>query len=1132
MKPIRLTIQGLQSYREEQTIDFSRLAEAGVFGIFGPTGSGKSTILDAVTLAMYGSVERAGNSIQGIMNAQEDTLSVAFAFQLADGAGRRTYRVERTYRRKADGTVEQRMARLAEETPDGVIVMADKAGDVNDGVVSLIGLSMTDFTRAVVLPQGKFSEFLSLKGKDRRAMLERLFRLERYGDELAARLRSRLNRAEADAREAAAELAGLGDASPEALAAAEAAYGAAAAEEARLAAALAAAEAAHAEAARVREALAEAAAAAAELAALAARRPEIEALEARLAAAAAAETLLPVRRDAEQAAESEARSAAAFAEAERSLASETARHGAARETLAAAERTLAEREAPTAVRLEQLRQAEALEAQARADEAALQEKRGALETLAAERGSANDALASKREQRAKALELQASLKAELAANAVSAEERRRMAAAERDRSAAAALAEQARALRAEAGAASADAARRDREAAALAEAAAEAEAQLSAARDAVAQSAAALASAEAALQREERRLGDAIQAARTAAAGGEWRAWAHALAERLADGEPCPVCGSAHHPAPAQPAPEAPSAEAERLERELEAVREGAALARKEAGRVQEALVRLDAALPNANELTAYAEAAVGGDGAAARQIAPEEGRAALADVGRVAAHLSSVLPELRERLERLEALRGRLRDERAGLAAAVSVAKAAEAKAEQAERAAAEAALRWRETYPEWTAETFAEALEALERKERHVEELQQRLAKSEPYLESNAADIERLQQRLADADRRFATLAAEAAAAERRIAERRADIAALTGGAAESPSALSTKLSAELERWRADARAARAAEEAARAAADAAGKRLAAAEEALKAAADARERADRRWAEALGASVFDSADAVRAAALPPERREGLAREAAAYQEELASASARCGAAEARLAGRTLTEEEWAEAERRLREAKALREEALAARAKAERAVEELRAKHEQWLRLTRRHEEASALQQQLAKLQTVFRGNAFVEFLAEEQLLGVTRAASERLGRLTRGRYAIELDSTGGFVIRDDANGGLRRSVSTLSGGETFLTSLALALALSAQIQLSGKYPLEFFFLDEGFGTLDPELLDNVVTALEKLHLERLAVGVISHVPELQARLPRKLIVTPADPLGAGSRVRIETT
>src|SRR6185437_12177676 len=108
---------------------------------------------------------------------------------------------------------------------------------------------------------------------------------------------------------------------------------------------------------------------------------------------------------------------------------------------------------------------------------------------------------------------------------------------------------------------------------------------------------------------------------------------------------------------------------------------------------------------------------------------------------------------------------------------------------------------------------------------------------------------------------------------------------------------------------------------------------------------------------------------------------------------------------------------------------------------------------------------------------------------------LVQVCRAASERLGFLTKRRYALEVDSAGGFVIRDDANGGIRRPVSTLSGGETFLASLALALALSGQIQLRGKYPLQFFFLDEGFGTLDPDLLEVVVSALESLRLQKLA-------------------------------------
>jgi len=164
------------------------------------------------------------------------------------------------------------------------------------------------------------------------------------------------------------------------------------------------------------------------------------------------------------------------------------------------------------------------------------------------------------------------------------------------------------------------------------------------------------------------------------------------------------------------------------------------------------------------------------------------------------------------------------------------------------------------------------------------------------------------------------------------------------------------------------------------------------------------------------------------------------------------------------------------------------------------------------------------------LKELQTVLRGNAFVEFIAEEQLIGVALDASAILGKLTKHRYALEVDSSGAFIMRDDANGGVKRPVTTLSGGETFLTSLALALALSSQIQLKGEYPLEFFFLDEGFGTLDSELLEVVMDTLERLHEDNLTVGIISHVPELRNRLARRLIVDPAQPGGRGTRVKIE--
>ncbi|NGP44513.1 hypothetical protein G4V62_05900 [Bacillaceae bacterium SIJ1] len=90
--------------------------------------------------------------------------------------------------------------------------------------------------------------------------------------------------------------------------------------------------------------------------------------------------------------------------------------------------------------------------------------------------------------------------------------------------------------------------------------------------------------------------------------------------------------------------------------------------------------------------------------------------------------------------------------------------------------------------------------------------------------------------------------------------------------------------------------------------------------------------------------------------------------------------------------------------------------------------------------------------------------------------------------------------------------------------------MTSLALALALSAQIQLRGTYPLQFFFLDEGFGTLDQSMLDTVVSALEGLHDDKRSIGLISHVPELQERLVRKLTVSPPSFAGQGSIVKVE--
>ncbi|NGP59938.1 AAA family ATPase, partial [Paenibacillus thiaminolyticus] len=190
MKPIELRLAGLQSYRDEQRIDFEKLCETGLFGIFGPTGSGKSSILDAVTLALYGKVERAAGGTQGILNQMENTLSVSLTFALHGAAGKRTFRVERRFKRTGDVTVGSTLTRFIELRPEGDIVLADKLADVNRCVEEQIGLKMDDFTRAVVLPQGKFAEFLSLKEASAVRCCSGCSP-EKYGDELAARLARR-----------------------------------------------------------------------------------------------------------------------------------------------------------------------------------------------------------------------------------------------------------------------------------------------------------------------------------------------------------------------------------------------------------------------------------------------------------------------------------------------------------------------------------------------------------------------------------------------------------------------------------------------------------------------------------------------------------------------------------------------------------------------------------------------------------------------------------------------------------------------------------------------------------------------------------------------------------------------------
>lgn len=165
-----------------------------------------------------------------------------------------------------------------------------------------------------------------------------------------------------------------------------------------------------------------------------------------------------------------------------------------------------------------------------------------------------------------------------------------------------------------------------------------------------------------------------------------------------------------------------------------------------------------------------------------------------------------------------------------------------------------------------------------------------------------------------------------------------------------------------------------------------------------------------------------------------------------------------------------------------------------------------------------------------ELLLLQKKFKGRKFVNFLARKRLDYIAYEASKRLKKITKGRYLLNVDKYCDFNIVDAFNSNHVRDCSTLSGGETFIVSLVLALALSSQLQLKGNIQLEFFFLDEGFGTLDTTLLDRVIEVLEEIRWkDKMKIGIISHVEDLKIRIPRRLEVSPAIPGERGSLVKL---
>ena len=1009
-----LTLQAIGPFASRHTIDVTALAASGLFLLEGPTGAGKSTLIDAIVFALYGTVASAQASDERLRSTAADPDTESFVDLVFEvGAGvfrvRRSPQYERTKRRGAGTTIQQatvRAWRMPAETPTGASPeeldaygepVGNRLDEVGQLVTGWVGLDRQQFVQTVVLPQGEFASFLRARPEDRRVLLQKIFGTQVYED-LTIRL-AELRR-ESNA-EVAAATGALGEAVSHFVGVARLDDEDAAALRAEL------------DAARVATGRPDGADLMAGVLAAVERRTSV--LAGAAAATAAASTAADEERARARAALDDATAQATLLERRDRLRAERAALAASAVAAAARSRRLERAAAAAAVRplLEgAAAAATVLAAATKAWEAALDVAPEGVVRGRGAPGADNELRRRLESERQEAFSLVARLERPLALEAGLEQRRRdmrraadgvddlRMELGAHDawlagrpglrveligrRDATRALAARLGERREQARAAAERLAAMDRLAAVRIELAA-ADLELAAAAEA----------ARRAVDEEH-----ALRSARIAGVAGD-------LALGLVPGQPCPVCGAMEHPAPAALAPDRVSAQ----------------------------------------------------------------------DVDAAEAARAEAVAVLSATSERAGVLRGRV----ATLAGLVG----------DVDHAAAQAAL----TAAERAGKECAAAAEELTALEGQVEAF-------EDATQTRMAERQRAADALVAADTAVAALRAGLAAAEAEVADARADyptVAARHGAATERGRIADGLLAALAD---------------------------------LRTAATQASSATARLAAEVTRAGFASADEARSALLGEAERTRLQDEAARYAADVARVAA--GLAEEAVAA--LPDDLVVDLDAAEEVERAARERAKDAAGTARLAREVASAAAASGASVVRR---AQVLTERYAAAAPVIRlanlaagggdnakGLSLGTFVLMRRFEDVVAAANDRLLVMSDGRYELvrsdekeDVRGRTGLAMRvlDHVND-VPRDPRTLSGGETFYVSLCLALGLADVVTAeAGGIDLGTLFVDEGFGSLDPHVLDQVLAELGRLRAGGRVVGVVSHVEALKQAIADRIEVRP---------------
>lgn len=185
MRPINLKLKGINSYVSEQTVDFEKLSQFNLFGIFGETGSGKTSILDAIVMALYGTSER--DVTQNIINVHCSDAYIIFEFEMLENGRKVRYIVRRDYKLRPSGLRTEAVL-LKSDTKE---VLAEHTDEVNEKILKIIRVGKKEFLKCIALPQGEFDRFLLDTPMARKKTVAKLFNLEAFGQELNDKVKNR-----------------------------------------------------------------------------------------------------------------------------------------------------------------------------------------------------------------------------------------------------------------------------------------------------------------------------------------------------------------------------------------------------------------------------------------------------------------------------------------------------------------------------------------------------------------------------------------------------------------------------------------------------------------------------------------------------------------------------------------------------------------------------------------------------------------------------------------------------------------------------------------------------------------------------------------------------------------------------